>query len=292
MRLLAQSPLPLLIREMIQRNRVTVLVYHRPDAETMREHLRFLSSRYAIISLRLFVEALRRRELDALPRKSLVITLDDGHRSNRCLTELFSALEIPATIFVCTGIVGTSRKFWFRHIPDGGELSRVSDDERLNRLEASGLEPEAEAAEREALSRVEIEEMARVGFDFQSHTVSHPILPYCTREKAELEIFESKRRLTDDFGFDVYALAFPNGDYSDREVELARAAGYACALTVDLGFNSRKTDPFRLKRIAIDDRDGKHEIATKACGLWGFLKGFVRKQPYGYVGFASDAETS
>ena len=109
-RVLVLSLLPLLIRETIQRNRVTILVYHNPSAATMAEHLRFLSTRYNIISLRRFVEATRRNNLGPLPRKSLVITFDDGYRANRDLTDVFRRLEIPATMFVCSGIIGTARR--------------------------------------------------------------------------------------------------------------------------------------------------------------------------------------
>ena len=279
--MLVFSLLPLVIRETIQRNRVTILVYHNPSEATMLEHLRFLSTRYNIISLRRFLEATRRNHLERLPPKSLVITFDDGYRTNRCLTDLFRRLETPATIFVCTGLVGTGR-FWFRHA-SAPELMHVPDHERLRRLEADGFAADLDAAVPEALSRTEVEEMARATFDFQSHTVSHPILPFCPAAKAEQEIVESKRSLEQDYGFDVVALAYPNGDYSDRECAIARAAGYECALTVDLGFNSRKSDMFRLKRIAIDDGDAKDELCVKACGLWGLLKRLIRKPTYGHV---------
>jgi peptidoglycan/xylan/chitin deacetylase (PgdA/CDA1 family) len=289
-RVLAYSPLPLLIRETAQRHRVTILVYHSPSEATMLEHLRFLRTRYTIISLRHFVESRQRHELRALPRKSLVITFDDGHGSNHALTDAFRRMQIPVTVFLCTGIAGTRRRFWFRHTPSAAKLTRVPDDERLRRLAADGFQADVEGAEPEALSRSEIEAMAAATFDFQSHTVTHPILPLCPPAKANQEISDSKRQLEEEYGFDVYALAYPNGDYSARECALARAAGYECALTVDLGFNSGKTDMFRLKRISIDDRDGSYELAVKVCGLWGALKRLIHRQPYGYI--AASAQVS
>jgi peptidoglycan/xylan/chitin deacetylase (PgdA/CDA1 family) len=278
-RALAYSLIPLLIRETIQRNRVTILVYHDPAEATMLEHLRYLSRRYRIISLRDFIEAQCRNDLRSLPKKALVITFDDGYRSNHGLADLFSRKRIPATIFVCTGIVGTHRQFWFRHVPNASELERVPDDERISRLEAHGFASEREATTREALSRHEIQAMAGEIFDFQSHTISHPILPYCSAVKAKLEIVDSKRKLEEEYGFDVYALAYPSGGYSKRDCKLAREAGYRCALTVDLGFNSAKTDLFRLKRIPVGDRDSKHELIAKSCGLWELLKRLIRGRP-------------
>jgi peptidoglycan/xylan/chitin deacetylase (PgdA/CDA1 family) len=248
----------------------------------MLEHLRFLGTRYSIIPLRRFVEATRRSHLDLLPAKSLVITFDDGYRENRFLTDLFRRLETPATIFVCTGLVGTHRRFWFRHASAPG-LMHLPDHERLRRLEAAGFDAELEAPVPDALSNDDVEAMGRATFDVQSHTVSHPILPFCSAAKAEQEIAESKGQLEQGYGFDVYALAYPNGDYSDRDCALARAAGYQCALTVDLGFNSSRSDLFRLKRIAIDDRDSSEALSLKACGLWGILKRLLRKPTYGHT---------
>ena len=131
--------------------------------------------------------------------------------------------------------------------------------------------------------------MAQATFDVQSHTITHPILPFCPTEKAEHEIVDSRRQLEAEYGFDVYALAYPNGAYSDRDCAIARAAGYECAVTVDLGFNTGATDVYRLKRIAIDDADGKDELSVKACGLWGLLKRFLRSPTHGYVGTPSSS---
>ena len=54
----------------------------------------------------------------------------------------------------------------------------------------------------------------------------------------------------------------------------------AAALSVDLGFNSRRTDPFRLKRLGVGDRDGIDELALKACGVWGLAKATLNWLPF------------
>ena len=145
-----------------------------------------------------------------------------------------------------------------------------------------GFDEAQEVSERDALTRGEIEELSSC-VDFQSHTVSHPVLPKCSNEKAEYKIFASKQDIEREYGFDVYALSYPNGDYSDREISLAKSAGYQCAVTADAGFNSDQTDPFRLKRINIDDNDGIDKLVVKACGLWGLIKGALRQKAFGYT---------
>ena len=217
-----------------------------------------------------------------LPPNPLVITFDDGDRSNYLLLEPFREAEAPATIFACSGIVGTRRRFWFRHYSRISDLVRLPDEERIRVLHATGFFPEDEVAEREALSLDEVCTLSRAGFDFQSHTVSHPILPFCTSEKAAGEIADSKSQLEKALGREIFALAYPNGDYSDRECELAGESGYVCALTVDPGFNSDATDPFRLRRLPIGDDDDVSILAAKACGVWFLVKALLRRRRYGY----------
>jgi poly-beta-1,6-N-acetyl-D-glucosamine N-deacetylase len=98
-------------------------------------------------------------------------------------------------------------------------LKTVPDDERLAALRRAGFEEAKEFDERQALSIAELRELNSRA-DFQSHTVFHPILPRCSEEKAEAEIAGSRSDLQR-LGCEVYALAYPNGDYSERELRLA-----------------------------------------------------------------------
>ena len=94
----------------------------------------------------------------------------------------------------------------------------------------------------------------------------------CSDEKAEREIRDCKAELERQYGFNIQALAFPNGDYTEREVNLAQNAGYNCALTLDCGFNDKNTDPFRLRRVPLTDYASVSELLVKTSGLWGFLR--------------------
>jgi peptidoglycan/xylan/chitin deacetylase (PgdA/CDA1 family) len=275
-RLVRLTLLPLLIRETIQRRRVTVIYYHDPAPETLGTHLAVLKRTYNLIPLRQLIDAHRLRRMSSLPPKSLVVSLDDGHAGNVRLKPLLEEMDVPVTIFLCSGIVGTGRRFWFKQAPgDVASLNHLPDAERLNRLRELGFDEAREFSKPDALSRHDIKGLSCV-VDFQSHTVSHPALPYCSDEKAEQEILHSKQELERDYGFDIYALSYPNGDYSDRETLFAKRAGYECALTADVGFNSAETDPFRLKRICIDENDGVDELLVKTCGLWGWIRDIFR----------------
>ncbi|MFZ0771035.1 MAG: polysaccharide deacetylase family protein [Candidatus Sulfotelmatobacter sp.] len=287
--LLRMSALPFLIREFFQRRWVTIIVYHRIDPETADRHFSALRRRYNIIRLVDYV-AYRTDARKSLPPKPLIVTFDDGHKSNYALKPIFEKHGIRPTSFLCSGLVGTRRHYWFDTRMNEGErqsLKLVSDQDRLETLARLGFSETAELATRQAMSAGEIEEM-KPRIDFQSHTVYHPLLPQCSASRSAVEISDSKTELTNKFGLSIYALAYPNGDYTSREVAAAAASGYTCALTLDHGFNSRTTPPFQLKRICINDDASVDELLVKASGIWGFLKNLARRRAELPKGIAAD----
>jgi hypothetical protein len=147
----------------------------------------------------------------------------------------------------------------------------MPDAERLAFLSSKGYQEERKLPDRQALSHSEIDAL-KPWVDFQAHTITHPILPECSDEKAEREIRGCKTELERGYGLNVQALAFPNGDYTEREINLARKAGYCCALTVDCGFNDQNTDLFRLRRIPIPDEASVSELLVKSSGLWNLFR--------------------
>jgi peptidoglycan/xylan/chitin deacetylase (PgdA/CDA1 family) len=271
--------LPFVLREVVQRKKVTILVYHAPSAETFDKHLRFLKRVYHIVPLLTYLEARQSRDFSKLPPKALMITLDDGYSSNYALTESIAKHEVPVTIFLCSGLINTHRRFWFLHQETRAivqQLKAGSDAERLAILREAGFEETKEFEERQALSTSEIADM-QPKVDFQSHSMFHPILLRCSTEKAEDEIVRSRLDLQTTLGKEVYAFAYPNGDCSAREMQLAEKAGYACALTLDGGANTARTPLFRLRRTCIPDDAALHELVVKASGLWGGLKAILER---------------
>lgn len=271
--LLRYSGIPMLVRELLQRRKVTIVMLHDPAPEVAEKAFAFLASRYNIIDLNTFLEARQKGDQRSLPPKAMVITLDDGHLGNYRLLPVLKKQQIPVTIFLCAGIVGTNRHYWFRfEHPDLSKeaLKRLPTREKRDRLAKAGFLPEKEYLAPQALTRAQIQEM-KPYVNFQSHTTFHPCLPNCTPQDAWEEIAGAKKILEQDFGLPINALAFPNGDYSTRDLNLVQKAGYACAITVDYGFNSLQTDPYRLKRLSIDDTDDVNTVCVKASGLWTLL---------------------
>ncbi|MCS7037485.1 MAG: polysaccharide deacetylase family protein [Saprospiraceae bacterium] len=283
---LRYSGLPWLLRHTVQQRRVTLVMFHDIAPDYAERAFAFLKRAYNVIALDDYLEARRKGDSRALPPRALVITLDDGHARNRELLPILEKLNLPVTIFLCAGIVGTRRHFWFKYRhPDVniGHLKTVSNAERLAALARAGFDPLREWEQPQALDRQDIEQM-RSRVNFQSHTSLHPCLPHCTDEEAWAEIAGSRQTLEQDYGLRVNALAFPNGDYNARDLALVRRAGYACAITVDFGCNTLHTDPYRLRRLSIDDTDNEDAVCVKASGLWTFLLALLGqrrwKSPY------------
>lgn len=277
--LLRATLLPVIIREFFQVNRVTIIAYHRISAKLFESHMRYLIKNYSIISLEEFIKAKYKKHPERLPSKPIVITIDDGAKSNYALKYVLRKYEIPVTIFVCSDIVGTSRHFWFSHRDEvKTDLKVVPDTERLKLLSQVGFDEQKDYGAPETLSKEQLHELLDSGVSIQSHTLTHPILPMCDDLKAEKEISKSRADLENRFGAPVVCFAYPNGDYLPRDVHYCKRAGYLAAVTMEAGFNDINTDVYRLKRISICDNASINQLAVRACGLWDFLKGILRPQ--------------
>jgi peptidoglycan/xylan/chitin deacetylase (PgdA/CDA1 family) len=110
------------------RNRAVVLMYHRVvdpedlekvyshpgiivETPTFEKHLRFLRAHFHVVSLREF----RDHMINGRPfaKRTCLVTFDDGWEDN--YTRAFPLLakhNVPATIFLTSGYVGTGRRFW------------------------------------------------------------------------------------------------------------------------------------------------------------------------------------
>lgn len=271
--LLRFSGTSFLVRHLVQARRVTVLTYHDPEPEAFDRHLALLTSLYAVIPLEDLVSSLRSGDVSTLPRRSLVITLDDGWAGNARLLPVLQRHGVRPAVFLTTAIVGTDRHFWWTHAADDPEAQRLKalpDEERLRELAAAGFSPDAEYPHRQALSAAEIAEMAP-WVDFQAHSRSHPILPRCSDGVAAAEIAGSADDIARLTGVRPAAFAYPNGDRSDRDVELVRSAGYVWAFTVEPGYVDAGSDPYGLCRISVGDSAGTTELVSRASGAYGIL---------------------
>jgi peptidoglycan/xylan/chitin deacetylase (PgdA/CDA1 family) len=272
--LLRISGLPFLFRELIQRKKVTILLLHDASVEAAEQTFSYLSKKYNIIDLNEFIDAIDKRDKTRIPKKALILTFDDGYIRNYEMLPIIKKYNVPVTIFLCASIISSNRHFWFKYKHQSistERLKHLPNKERLNILSKVGFEQDKEFDKPQALQRSHIYEMKN-SVNIQSHTLFHPILPKCDYVEAREEIFHSKEILEKDYKLEINAISYPNGDYSERDILLAKEAGYKCGITVDFGFNSIKTNAFKLKRLSVNDTANLNELVVKASGVWWFLK--------------------
>lgn len=263
--------LPAITHRLRSDRRAGILLYHAPEAAVLERHLDYLGRRHVFVPYALVAEAVGSGDWSDVPPKALAVCFDDGHAQNLGLVPLLAARGIVPTIFVCTAIVGTSRRFWWT-LPelDGRERDRlmgVPDAERRRRLEElAGWSPTREYPERQALDLEEIASL-RGKVDFQAHTRFHPILPACPEDVAVEEIEGSRRDVEALTGMPCFDFAYPNGRYGERETRLLRAAGFRSGRTIETGWNEPGTDPYRLRIIGMPDGGSLNVVAAQSTAL-------------------------
>lgn len=132
--------------------------------------------------------------------------------------------------------------------------SRISDIND-NLYERLGLK--REESERSFLSWAEVRFMKETGVvQYGSHTKNHVILTTVDQRVAFDELVQSREKLLEENAVSgsFIPFSYPNGNHTDRIIDLVKSAGYSMAVTTVKGLNRRidtPVDVFRLKRIGI-----------------------------------------
>jgi len=268
--------------------KVVILMYHRVlprsdltttfvqpgmyvTPETLRVHLRFLTSCFTILSLDDLLSKWAGGHWDSRARYA-VVTFDDGWLDNyRYAYPILRELGIPATIFLPTSLIGSREWLWSDRLayllqrrgrgdPDEWDASieraKLMADEARSELIAR-LAADARVAlptERCFIDWHEAREMSRHRISFGSHTSTHVNLTRLTGAALERELREPFDVLRAELRDHLAVLAYPNGDHSPAVVTAASAAGYRAALTTMAGVEAdRPADLFRLPRIGVHD---------------------------------------
>lgn len=262
-----------IIREVICKNKTTIIVYHDPRPETFKNHIEYLSKHYNFIPLNRLVNAIQKKDKSDIPPKSLVITMDDGFKSNYKLLNIFKTYNITPTIYLCSHIINTNRHFWWKTgYPNLRKLKKMPNDLMFEELrDKVNYEQEKEYLERQALTMSEIVEMLPY-VDFGSHSKTHPILINCSKDKCQDEIANSKEYLEHLLGKAIEDFSFPNGDYTSREIQCVKESGYRSARTLNAGWNDINSDICKLKVMVIQDDASINVLCSQISGFFPFLR--------------------
>jgi peptidoglycan/xylan/chitin deacetylase (PgdA/CDA1 family) len=157
----------------------------------------------------------------ALPSRPVLITVDDGWRSN--IDIMLPILERHG--FACTIFVTTGPQAWIFRKFQGLDRGLTADDVR---------------------------ELRRRGVHIGAHTVTHPYLIELDDEAIRWEFTESKRTLEEWTGEPCRFLSIPGNFYNRHIAQLARDCGYEAVFTANVGTISRASDLFDVNRLIVE----------------------------------------
>ena len=236
---------------------VPILVYHRfgetvVDSMTVTtsvfaSHLKILrEADYTVIPLSRLVDFLLDQGPPPPPR-SVVITVDDGHRS--VYTDFFPLVkkfQIPVTLFLYPSAISNA--------------SYALTWEQAGEMKQSGL------------------------CDVQSHSYWHPnfkkdrqrMAPAEYEKSVQIQLEKSKARLEEKLGGRVDLLAWPFGIHDDWLMGKAASAGYRAAFTIERRRAGKGDNIMALPRFLILDSDRTEAFTRILAGSSPHGKGGYR----------------
>lgn len=103
------------------------------------------------------------------------------------------------------------------------------------------------------LTQAQILEMKMAGMNFGAHSLSHPDLTKITEQKAEQEIYASKKILERIISAPVADFCYPGGAVNQDVENIVVNSGYVTAVTTVNEINAGQVDPLRLNRLFIQN---------------------------------------
>jgi len=207
---------PILLYHDFSRTRSSKMKVLESSFEAQMKYLK--ENDYQVITLDRFLNFIEYQE--ELPKKSVVITIDDGWKSLYNIAyPILKKYNFPATLFVYTDFIGGKK----------------------------------------ALTWNQIKELAEYGFDIQCHTKTHRYLTRIKDgetfdrffKAVDEELTYPKRLLQKKINRDCNCLAYPYGKTNSLVAAMLKKHGYRAAFTVNRGGNPFFLHNYNINRSAI-----------------------------------------
>ena len=166
------------------------------------------------------------------PRRSYLITIDDGHESvARVAAPVLHARGIPSVLFVCPGLFG-DRARWAQAYPE----ARLSPADRLRSL-------------------------PQLGMELGVHSWDHTRMVDMDEATLEVHVRRAHAALHDATGVSARAFAYPFGTHDLAARTAVAAAGYDVAFAV-----AREHGRFAVDRVFVQSTDSLAAFRFKLSG--------------------------
>jgi peptidoglycan/xylan/chitin deacetylase (PgdA/CDA1 family) len=114
-------------------------------------------------------------------------------------------------------------------------------------------------------------ELADAGWEIGSHTCTHPHLTQVDDDALRRELVDSRATVEERMGRPCATLAYPYGDYDERVVAAATAAGYAAAGTLPARLHGERA--LAWPRVGIYYSDDERRFRMKISRVMRRLRG-------------------
>lgn len=232
--------------------RACVLVYHRVNdlgddplttsVHRFAEHMLILRKYYSVVGSSVLID--RGEAGHPFPSNSVAIHFDDCYRDVFTNAKpVLAALDFPASLFVSSGYVGSTRRF-----PHDDSSPWVFEN----------LRPE------------DLRELAGAGFEVGSHTVNHVDLGQASDETTATELAQSKHDLEAIVHRPVALFSFPFGKRTNARPgveELVRQAGYRAMFSAYGGYVTSMSNLFDLPRVGVGGETRPLDLLMEIEGL-------------------------
>ena len=219
-------------------SRGAILLYHRVNdisedvltVSTRRfaQHLVTLRRHYRVIASEQLVERVAAHE--CLEESTVAIHFDDCYRDVRTnASPLLAAARMPATFFISSGFVDTTRVF---------EHDELSSPHRF-----------------ENLCTQDVREIPGLGVSVAAHTVTHADLGSVDEKQALTEVIECGKQLEQIVSRPVLLFSFPFGGIQNIRQEIRQmvmTAGYRALFSAHGGFLDKNTSVFDIPRFGVN----------------------------------------
>jgi peptidoglycan/xylan/chitin deacetylase (PgdA/CDA1 family) len=231
----------------VAEKKVPVLCYHRFGAEvadsmtikngTFAEQMEWLKTNgYTVIPLDTAAQYMQGK-IKSIPAKSVVITVDDGHKSVYSdMAPIVKKYKIPVTLFIYPSAISNAKY--------------AMNWDQLRELEAKKL------------------------FRVESHTYWHPnfkkekkaLSPEEYAKSVDKQLNGSKKKLEEKMGHEIKYLAWVFGIYDDALLVDVKKAGYAAAFTIDRKHASSGDNMMALGRYMVVSKHSIKDFARMVDG--------------------------
>ena len=265
------------------------LCFHAPSRDFFEACVTWLSKNgFHFISVNHLEQVIKNEK--PFPKGAVIITIDDGWQSNHDnILPVALQYKVPVEIFVSTEMVEKGNGYWWSYISEARRVGfakqkveffkTIDNEDRVKILEETKTKIHLN---REALTIDQVRDISESHFvSIGSHSVSHPILPRCSNEQSKFEISQSKQTLENWIGKEVNHFAYPNGDFSNREVSFLKRFGYTLAFSTHQQYLTKEmlNKPYDLPRFMMVEGASIEENICRMLGVWP-LKPKKRKVVY------------